>query len=89
MHFIHLNLNSILPKIDKIRYTAKLTNTTVIGLSENKLDNAVLSSKLEIEVYDVVRSDRSRRGGDVVCFVKNSISYSRKPNFCINTVSIL
>ena len=89
MHFIHLNINSILPKIDKIRYTAKLTNTTVIGLSENKLDNAVLSSKLEIEVYDVVRSDRSRRGGDVVCFVKNSISYSRKPNFCINTVSIL
>ena len=41
MHFIHLNISSILPKIDKIRYTAKLTNATVIGLSETKLDNAV------------------------------------------------
>ena len=34
MHFTHLNINSILPKIDKIHYIAKLTNATVIGLSE-------------------------------------------------------
>ena len=59
MHFIHLNINSILPKIDEIHYTAKITNATVIGLSETKLDNAVLSSELVIEGYDLVRSDRS------------------------------
>ena len=59
MHFIHLNINSILPKIDEICYIAKLTNATVIGLSETKLDNAVLSSELEIEGCDLVRSDRS------------------------------
>ena len=41
----------------------------------------------KIEGYDPTRSDRSRRGG-VACFVKNSISYYRKPNFCINTESI-
>ena len=44
MHFIHLNINSILPKIDEMRYIAKLTNAIIIGLSETKLDNAVLSS---------------------------------------------
>ena len=88
MHFIHLNINSILPKIDEIRYIAKLTNAIVIGLSETKLDNAVLSSELEIEGYDLVRSCRSRRGGGVSCFVKNSIQYNQKPNFCINTESI-
>ena len=79
MHFIHLNINS-LPKIDEIHYVAKLTNATVIELSETKLDNTVLSCEYEIEGYDLVRSDRSRRGG-VACFVKNSISYNRKPNF--------
>ena len=88
MHFIHLNMNSILPKIDEIRYIAKLTNTTVTVLSETKLHNTVLSSELEIEGYDQVRSDRSRRGGSVACFLKNSTSYNRKPNFCINTESI-
>ena len=37
MHLIHLNINSILPKIDEIRYIAKLINATVIGLSETNL----------------------------------------------------
>ena len=88
MHFIHLTINSILLKIEEIRYIAKLTNATVIGLSETKLDNAVLSSELEIKGCDLVRSDRSRRGGGVACFVKNFISYNWKPNFCINKESI-
>ena len=70
MHFIHLNMNSLLPKIDEIRYIAKLVNATVIGLSETKLDDVVLSSELEIDGYDLVRPDRSRRGGGVACFVK-------------------
>ena len=85
-----MNNHSILPKIDEIRYIAKLTNATVIGLSETKLDNTVLSSELETEGYgyNLVRSDRSRRGRGVACFVKNSVSYNRKPNFCINTESI-
>ena len=56
--------------MDEIRYIAKLTNATVIGLSETKLDDAVLSSELEIDGYDLVRPDRSRRGGAVACFVK-------------------
>ena len=48
MYFIHLNINIILPKIDERRHIAKLTNATAIGLSGTKLDNAVLSSELEI-----------------------------------------
>ena len=89
MQFIHLNINnSVLSKIDEIRYIAKLANATVIGLSETKLDNTVLSSEFKIEGYDLVRSDQSQREVVVACFVKNSISYNQKPNFCINTKSI-
>ena len=71
--------------MDEIRCIVKLKNATVIGLSETKLDNTVLRSELEIEGYDLVRSERSRRGGGVACFVKNSVSYSQRHNFCINT----
>ena len=39
-HALHsLNINSLLPKIDEIRYIAKFRNVTAIGLSETKLDN--------------------------------------------------
>ena len=68
MHFIYLNINSLLSKIDET-LIVKLINAIVIELSETKLDNTVLSSKLEIEGYDLIRSDRSRRGGGVACFV--------------------
>ena len=85
MHFIYLNINSLLPKIDEMHYITKLTNATVTGLSETNLDNTVLISELEIEGYDLVRSERSRRGEGVAYFVKNSISYNPKPNFCVNT----
>ena len=89
MHFIHLNINSLLSIIDKICYIAKLTNATVVGLSETKLQNTVLSSEIQIEGYNLVRYDQSQRGGGVACFVKNYILYNRKSNFCINTENIL
>ena len=86
MLFITLNVNSLQSKTDVTRDIAKLTNATVTGLSETKLDRTVLSSELEIEGYDLVKFDRSQRAGVVACFIKNSISYDR--NQYINTDSI-
>ena len=38
MHFIHININSLLPKIDEVCYIANITNPSIIGISETKLD---------------------------------------------------
>lgn len=89
-HFIHLNAHNLLSTIDEIHYIAKLTNATVTRFSETKCDNAALNGDLEKNsMYDLVRFDRSRSGIGVACFIKNVISYNRKPEFCINTESIL
>ena len=42
LHFIHLIINSLLPKIEELRIIAKSTNTAIIGISESKLDESVL-----------------------------------------------
>ena len=42
---------------------AKVSEAAVIGISKPKLDDSVLSSKIQIENYDVIRSDRNRHGG--------------------------
>ena len=42
-------------------YIVQLTNTNDIGLSETKLENAVLSNELETKKYDRARF---RRGGE-------------------------
>ena len=46
LHFLHLNINSLLPKMDELSHIARLTNAAVIGISESKLDDSVLTSEI-------------------------------------------
>ena len=82
---IHFNVKCLLPMIDDIHYPAKLTNDSAIGLSNNKLDSIVLTSKVGIEGYDLVRFNGSWREWDVACYLKNSFSYNCTPIFRIST----
>lgn len=81
MHFIHLSVNSLPSKIDKMRYIAKLTNAIVIGVTETKPGNTFSNRELETECYDLIRHEQSQRGGSSAGSVKNSISYNLKPYF--------
>ena len=83
MHFIYLNVKSFLFVIDEIRYIEKLTNATVIGLSEAKLGDTVLNSEIKIEGYDLVNMTDPEEENEWL-FVKNSISCNQKINFSIN-----
>ena len=65
LHFLHLNVNSLLPKIDELRYISKLSNAAIIGITETKLDDSILNSELNIDGYDLLRCDRDRHGGGV------------------------
>ena len=62
LYFIHLNINSLLSKVDELREIAKVCRAAFIGISESIFDNAVLDGEVNIEGYDVVRSDRKDMG---------------------------
>ena len=81
LHFLHLNINSLLPKIDELRHIARLTNAAVIGISESKLDDSVSTSEIQIDEYDLLRCDRNRHGGGVACYIRNDLSYNVKSYF--------
>ena len=57
LHLIHLNINSLLSKIDELREIARKTTATVIGITESKLDGSVLDEEINI--------DRNRHGTDM------------------------
>ena len=63
LHFLHLNINSLLPSIDELRHIARLTNAAVIGIPESKLDDSVSTSEIQIDEYDLLPCDRNRHGG--------------------------
>ena len=75
LHLIHLNINSLLPKIDELRYIANSSNVPVIGISKSKLDESVLQSEIQINNYDLLCWDRNRNGGGVACYIRSDISY--------------
>ena len=74
LHFVHININSFLPKIDELQCIAKLSEAAVIGISESKLDDSALSSEIQIENCNGICSDTNRYGDDVACFIRNDLS---------------
>ena len=74
-------MNSIFPKINEIRYIAARNNAAVIGVSESKLDETSLQSKIQISNYESLRFDRKRNGGGVACYIRSDNGYLEKHFF--------
>ena len=89
LHFVHININNLLPKIDELRHLTKTKDVSVVGISETKFDNSVSSGEFEIEGHNLLRFDRSWRGGGVACYVNKFLEHNYKHSFCKNTKSIL
>ena len=81
LHLIHLNINSLLSKIDELREIARKTRATVIGITESKLDGSVLDGEINIDRYELVRSDRNTHGGGVACYIRSDISFNVRGDF--------
>ena len=66
LHFLHININSLLSKKDEIRCISNNTKATIFGITESKLDHTVPDSEvnfntrtlhckeIEILVFDIL-----------------------------------
>ena len=64
LHLFHLNINSLLPKIDKLN---QKTKAAVIGISESKFNGTVIDPKIYIGNCKILRFDRNQQEGGVAC----------------------
>jgi len=76
MHFTHININSILPKIDELRLIASEIKCVLISISETKLDETIQDEEIKIQGYNLIRNDRNRNGGGVACYVREDIHFN-------------
>ena len=76
-----MNIKSLLSKIDELREITRKTRATVIGITESKLDGSVLDGEINIDGYELVRSDRNRHGGGVACYIHSDISFNIRGDF--------
>ena len=60
----------------------KISNPTVIGNTEKKLDDLIGDSEVCIKGYFAIRRDWNKKGGGVICYVTNKICYNTK--YCVS-----
>ena len=84
LHFMHLNINGLLNKIDELRYIARSSNAAVIGITETKLGNTIHDSEVTVDGYNIVWNDRNRNGGGVACYIRNNICFNNTENIFID-----
>ena len=82
LHFIHLNMRSMLPKLSELKILAHKTRASVIAISETWLDETVTDSEIELEDFNVIRNDRNRNGGGVCLYIKNNIAFNVRSDLC-------
>ena len=85
LHFLPLNVNSLLSKIDEIRNVVCLTKPVILGITKSKLDSSVSDQEVNISVYSILRSDINRYGRGVVCYVRADLCFNRR-NVFLNSV---
>ena len=51
---------------------------TVAGITESKLDDSINDYEIIIEGHNIIRHDRHKKGGGVVCCVSNKICLNAK-----------
>ena len=47
LHFLHLHINSILPKLDELKTIAENTKTAIICITEPEVDNSISYSEVD------------------------------------------
>ena len=82
LHFGNLNINIIPSKIEQLRSLLINSNILVLQITETKLDNSVNNEEVEIDGDNLIQSDRNSKGGGIVHYIKNNISfnYHRNPS---------
>ena len=82
LHFLHININSLLSKKDEIRCIANKTKTAITGITESKLDHTVPDSGANFPGYDILRCDKNRNGGGVACYMSKDLCFNTRTLHC-------
>ena len=82
LYFLHINMNSLLPKIGELKCIANKTKAVIIGIAEPKLDRTVPDLEVNLPGYDIIRCDRNRNGGGVACYIRKDLCFNTRPLNC-------
>ena len=89
LKFAHLNIHSLVAKIDELRLLLRNASFDVIGLNETFCDSMIDDSELYIDDYILLRRDRTRHGGGVAVYISKRFNYKRRDDLISSTLECL
>ena len=76
--FAHLNVRSIVNKLDQFRILLSKKPFDVICVNETFCDGSISDSEINLPDYSIIRRDRNRHGGGVAMYIRNSLTFIRR-----------
>ena len=89
LYFLHLNVNSILPKLYELKAIAGNAKAAIINITEFEIDNSISDSEVEIPRYCILRCGRNKNGGGVACYVRQDLCFNSRNTVMGDTEGIL
>ena len=86
---LHLNVRSLLGKMDQLRLLCERNGANIITLSETWLNKDIDDSEIELPGYSIIRRDRSERtGGGVIIYIRDGLVFSERNDLHNNNEAI-
>ena len=86
---LHLNVRSLLGKMDQLRLLCEHNGADIITLSETWLNKDIDDSEIELPGYSIIRRDRSERtGGGVIIYIHEGLVFSETNDLHNNNEAI-
>ena len=89
LHFMHLNIRSLIPKLAEVRSLIQQTGAAVVAISETWLDETVQDAEVDVDGYSVIRQDRNRQGGGVLLYIKSGISFNQRSDLAVKDLEMV
>ena len=80
-HFCHLNVNSLLSKIDELKDIKNYVKAAILGSRESKRDSPVTNAKVNIKGYGMIMNEKNTNFGGVTCYIRNDLCFNTKNIF--------
>ena len=78
---LHLNVASLISKMDEIKEILNLRLFDIICLNETKIDSNTPNGFLSSKYYKCIRRDRTSNGGGILVYIKKRIYNFKTRNF--------
>ena len=75
LNFLHLNTQSIIPKLSEIRLIVEQCRAAAFCVTETWLDASCTDDEVKNDGYLIIRRDRNSNGGGVCMYIRTDLAF--------------